>query len=1106
MISRGLLFISTLLWNLLTFPSGAQIPSRPKPELIVQTGHSSSIEALAFSLDGRILASASDDGTVRVWDVINGWELRTLRVREVQRLDFSRDLTVLSINSGKSQWDLSTGMQIEEPAKKYPDDFAVAFHGLAAHVSATDRFKVVVTDSALRKPSRSVGHPGPIGDFSLSPDDSILATGGWDNCVVLWDASTGKFLNKLGCHTDGVTALAFSADGNTLASGSSDTTIKLWDVRSRTEKRTLLSYVDSAISLAMSPNGKTLVSGGGSEEGREDEDFIKVWSVKSGQMLTGLSAKLRNVKSLLFSPDDQWLVAQNENEPVLRFWDARTLRERPLEDDEFPIYTTSVYATGKQEREEVSYKSDVLLTFNRSGSRLVGARGGYNSGGGETTTNIKKRDTSTGKVIRSFDIKDLYPLALSRDGTVFAGRVLVSVEGENRLIRLWNTQTGREIPSDFSEREDEYSGFLWGPTIDDPNSAMLSDDGKLFLTSEFVEGKYQVTAFDVRTARKLWTQSDSFLRALGPDSQMVACQEENGIIIRDLQTGKMLHSLAGLFGDSIVFSRDGRLLITGGIGAITLWDVKLGKELASLIALDLKEWVVITPDGLFDGTPTSWNQILWRFSKRLEDVAPVEAFFSEFYYPDLLPDLLAGVRPMAPERIEQRDLRQPELILRLVDSASNRKLGAEASTIAATTREVTVQIEVSDAGVDVVNQRGSGARDVRLFRNGSLVKVWRGDVLKGKRSAMLEVSVSLVAGENRLFAYAFNEHNIKSMDKRLSVIGADSLKRAGTAYILAVGVDRYNNPEYNLKYAVTDAQEFSAEFERQQQVLKNYARVDVQLIFDEQATKSNIMQRLTQFAEYVQPEDAVVVYFSGHGTARQNKFYLIPHDLGYDGPRTKLDDAALQTILTHSISDRELEQVFEKIDSGQILLVIDACNSGQALEADEKRRGPMNSKGLAQLAYEKGMYVLTAAQRYQAAIEAGQLGHGLLSYALVDEGLKTNNADSEPRDGILTAREWLDFATERVPQMQEEKIHQSRGIGLGLAFTYGEEEIDPAKRSLQRPRAFYRRELEASPFVVTGSATDIAAVSGPGSRSPIARWIDLQTATLGVRYRFVANS
>src|SRR6266496_4449674 len=198
----------------------------------------------------------------------------------------------------------------------------------------------------------------------------------------------------------------------------------------------------------------------------------------------------------------------------------------------------------------------------------------------------------------------------------------------------------------------------------------------------------------------------------------------------------------------------------------------------------------------------------------------------------------------------------------------------------------------------------------------------------------------------------------------------------------------------------------------------------------------------------IQPEDAVVIYFAGHGTAQGNRFYLVPYDLGYTGTRRNLNRLGLRNILAHSISDEELERAIEGIDAGQLLLVIDACNSGQALETEEKRRGPMNSKGLAQMAYEKGMYILTAAQSYQAALEASKLGHGYLTYALVEEGLKTPAADAEPKDNQLLLREWLDFATERVPQMQEEKMKQSRSVGVDIAFTEGEQNIpDAQKRS-----------------------------------------------------------
>jgi hypothetical protein len=126
----------------------------------------------------------------------------------------------------------------------------------------------------------------------------------------------------------------------------------------------------------------------------------------------------------------------------------------------------------------------------------------------------------------------------------------------------------------------------------------------------------------------------------------------------------------------------------------------------------------------------------------------------------------------------------------------------------------------------------------------------------------------------------------------------------------------------------------------------------------------------------------------------------------------------------------------------------------------------MNSKGLAQLAYEKGMYILTAAQSLQAAKEATQLGHGLLTYSLLEEGLKQALADTEPRDGRIVVSEWLDYAAGRVPQIQVGKMKAARGLGLALSFAEDERPLDVAKRSGQPPRVFYRRELTAHPLIV----------------------------------------
>ena len=224
--------------------------------------------------------------------------------------------------------------------------------------------------------------------------------------------------------------------------------------------------------------------------------------------------------------------------------------------------------------------------------------------------------------------------------------------------------------------------------------------------------------------------------------------------------------------------------------------------------------------------------------------------------------------------------------------------------------------------------------------------------------------VPLVAGSNRLVAHAFNGDNIKSPDAMTTVDGRDQ-PRPSAVHILAVGIDRYANAAFNLRYAGADAITFASELERRQRALGT-TQVNVTTLLDDEATRENIMFGLARLSgapaaapvnlpaalaslTRANPEDTVVIYFAGHGLGIADRFHLIPTDLRYTGSRDAVT-SALPAILANAISDRDLEQVLEPLDARHILLVIDACDSGQALEATEPRFGPMNSRGLAQLA------------------------------------------------------------------------------------------------------------------------------------------------------------
>jgi WD40 repeat protein len=1075
-----------------------------KPELYVQTGHSDFVVSLAFSPDGKTLVSGSRDNTIKLWDVATGQELRALKGHpaRVNSVAFSPDgKTLLSggaLGSGEAGggqlmlWDVATGRELRTLLRRSNDVSSVALtpDGKVA-LSGGDAVRLwdVATGRELRSFGKISGHR--VSDIAISPDGKTIASSsGTVEPIKLWDAGTGQELRTLAGHPGGILSIVFSPDGKTLASGGSDKLIKLWDAATGREVRSIAGHEKYIRALAFTPDGRALVSTSGDKTvklwdvstGRElrtfegaslslavsavafspdgermatsDENVIKLWDFDAGRALLTLAGRAETVNSVAFSPDGK-MFASGGNEPTVKLWDVATGQQvRVLPAGRFVVSAVAFSPDGKiiagADRKSIALWEAATgrqlwtqgaesawvesLAFSPDGKTLASC------GAAERNTQAGRVvlwETATGRVLRRMETaKNLGPVAFSPDGR------LLAAGDRGSAVNLWETATGRPLRT----LEDQENGV---------ESLAFSPDGRMLALG----GHRGVGLWDYEVGRQLGTikgHADFVASvAFSPDGKLLASASRDGAIklwdaIRGTENAAKLKGHDDEV-SSLAFGAGGKILLSGSRDTtIKLWDAGTGRELASLLSLNERDWLVVTPDGLFDGSPPAWSQILWRFSPEMRDVAPVEWFFNDFYYPGLLADIFAGKRPAAAQDIARKDRRQP--VLKISMSGAAASVGA---------RQVALKVEVSKAD--------AGARDVRLFRNGSLVRAWRGDVLGGKPSVTLETSVPVVAGENRFTAYAFNRDNVKSADASLDVNGSERLRRAGAAYVLAVGVNAYANSEFDLRFAVADTRAFAAEWRRQHEGLRLYERVEVVALEDRDATKAKILDALAALSKKLQPEDALVFYFAGHGIAHESRFYLIPHDLGYTGARARLGGSGLDALLAHSVSDRELEEAFERIEAGRLLLVIDACNSGQALEAEEKRRGPINSKGLAQLAYEKGMYVLTAAQSFQAALEVTQLGHGLLSYALVEEGLRAMRADGEPKDGVLVAKEWLDFASARVPQMQLDEMKRARARGLNLSFVDEERGLDLDLRSGQRPRVYYRREIESRPWVIAKS-------------------------------------
>jgi len=808
----------------------------------------------------------------------------------------------------------------------------------------------------------------------------------------------------------------------------------------------------AAVAIAASPvNGQTAwfaTSSGGA---------VALWDGQSGVQLK-ISPKL--VEEL---PTIGYLANGVERNPLIVTWVPGIVTEGTRFDD-WPTWDEPRCASAAHDAREVgrgeiwnashahwvSFGSALPVAFSQAANWFaenVFESPSIRIWNWETRKRVKLLDDSTDEYDNSM------VTALAANGS---GDELASSMTRAHGIRLWDMTTYRR-KAVLSGHTEKVTGLAYGT------------DGLLASTGwDHTVRLWNTAAADNQRALISWHIDEApATLAFRPDAQLLAVAAGDAVIEFDLQ-GHEKRRFAGHAAGvaALAFSKDGSLLLTGSDdGTTRLWNERTGVLLATLVSFrESADWLVVTPDGLFDGSRAAWQLILWRFNNNTFDTTPVETFFRDFFRPGLLAEIIAGKRPKATTAIADVDRRLPCARLSLVGRATPGGSGP-------TRQRATIAVDVQQAQADGKHS-GSGVRDVRLFRNGSLVRMWRGAIpLDALGHATLSAeNVMLVAGENRFVAYAYSNANTKSADVTLVVAGPRAAAPKGKVWILAVGIDHYDNPGYRLKSAVNDAEAFAHDVEAAQRALGRYDPIVVP-IKNHFATKANLLLALDRLAgrpaalpddappeleklQPAQPEDAVLIFFSGHGTGDQAgaRFYLIPHDMGYTGTESELNEEGARMLFEHSVSDQELTAALEGIDAGSIGLVIDACRSGQILNADDSRQGPMNSQGLAQLAYDKGMYILTASRHDQEAFETrgnSTFNHGLLTEALL-EGLRPEPNDIHASE--ITLRSWLEDAAGKVPQLYRKvKAESNQPV---------------VEEQVQAPRLFYPREAEGAPFVV----------------------------------------
>jgi uncharacterized caspase-like protein len=257
-------------------------------------------------------------------------------------------------------------------------------------------------------------------------------------------------------------------------------------------------------------------------------------------------------------------------------------------------------------------------------------------------------------------------------------------------------------------------------------------------------------------------------------------------------------------------------------------------------------------------------------------------------------------------------------------------------------------------------------------------------------------------------------------------------------HLLVVGINRYQDPAFDLGFARPDAEAIAKFFEQRGAGL--FSAVKVVRLFDRAATRAAIVQEFARLAKEAKPEDVVLVYLAGHGVGMQQQFYFLPHEM-----RRELDDAA--STRKYGLPAPELGAALRSVKALKQILILDTCQSEAALPILAKAvltRGvsPAEQKSVAMLARSEGVFLIAASTKQQYALEVPELGHGVLTYALLSGlGEKAAPAASTTSEGAVTVQSLLTYINQRVPELTELHHQGARqypvGLNLGLDFPLG---------------------------------------------------------------------
>jgi WD40 repeat protein len=952
--------------------------------LVVQTGHTSSITRIIYSPGENFIASTGEDGKIILWDVKLGKQYNSILepMDEISDLAFINDsLLASSYLSGKIKiWNIHNASLVNEFSFKNPigciyklneeglifgsyylgylnihtgaiNKFDITVNGLFTTIKANrDVSSLAIGGNNLRKYFLLQINKTEVPSFTLKRTYSGTATGfSFDEETgnLITSSKNGKVVSNTpsGTNVSGLTSdfptnsfNAVESNAKYIFAASSKSGLFVLDKSTFQKKVTITDHVGKTNTLAITKDGQQIASAG-------TDHSILIWDANKLQFLKKLTGKVERINSIAFAEDGNTICIG--------------------------------YSNG-------TFRTSNLITGESHAGVLEPSKVSKSLGWSYSVAQVKPKPGSSEEFYLKF--------YQAHNSTQEKGEVYDQIK---EYYSEWNINKKSQITLVPSRRTSD-------------------------CISTYIN---RLKNSDIPYPEQLY--NDSLLKSKSDKLGIEVNGQGNTLMIKNIADGstRMIECNHTDRISSVAINEKYRYIATAGWdGLIKLWDINSGQLIITYGAFGSNDFIFIDSDNNYYISKGSLGYIAFRYANK---AYPFDQFDLKFNRPDIvlgkLPfgskEVVENFKKAYDKRLSKLKLKEEDL--QITDKIPTLKLSLPEKLVSKD-GQFSFSVSAKDENVELDN--------ICVFVNGVPEGSRSGLKINGKQAEQ-QISISLCPGSNYIQVFANNVNGVSSLKESFNVFNDAPLSKP-ELYVVLMGVSEYKDPQYNLKYAQKDAKDLGGYLTKG----KYFNKVNIKYLLNTEVTLESV-KSLSEFLKPAKPEDVVLCFIAGHGVLDENlDYYLASSDMDFNKPSLR------------GINYEIMDAVLESTKSRNRILFIDACHSGE-VDKDEVKVSQNQSQQEEEIAFRSagtnitniekvnsfelakavfvdfrannGAWVISSAGATEYAMEGGKWNNGVFTYSLLN-GLNTGKADLN-KDKKIMLSELKDFLIREVQQVTNGK-------------------------------------------------------------------------------------